>query len=144
MTITQLNCREIFNNFIYFRRGYLYEQVKKNKWRGIPLSNNFDGLVHCVGLTELFVRRYDESHVMPNITFHQKAKSLIVVGSHADRRRIQHAAREAGLQVVYVDPEGYRESDGFTDYPLESPQDNDFLFRCSASEFIERIRNILV
>jgi hypothetical protein len=110
---------------------------------GPVITNNFDGLVHCVGLTELFVRRYDESHAVPNITFHQKAKSLIVVGSHADRRRIQHAAREAGLQVVYVDPEGYRESDGFTEYLLESPQDNDFLFRCSASEFIERIKNIL-
>jgi hypothetical protein len=110
---------------------------------GPVITNNFDGLAHRVGLSELFVRRYDGTHIIPDIEFHPKAKSLIVIGSHADRRRIQHAAREAHLQVVYVDPEGYREAENFVSYPLESVQNQDFLFRVTASEFASKIKDLI-
>jgi len=111
---------------------------------GPVITNNFDGLSSRVGLNELYVRRYEESHVIPKIDFHPQAKSLFVIGSHADRRRIQHAAREKGLLVVYVDPEGYCVGDQFKSYPLESPQDNDILFRVTANEFADKIREIIL
>lgn len=111
---------------------------------GPIITNNFDGLVCRLGLQELYVRRYDESHIIPDVEFHPAAKSLIVVGSHADRRRIQHAAREKGLPVAYIDPEGYQERGGFRPYLLESPQDNDFLFRTSAIDAMDRIVSIVL
>lgn len=92
----------------------------------------------------MYVRRYDETHVIPKIDFHPQAKSLFVIGSHADRRRIQHAARERGLLIVYVDPEGYRIGDQFNNYPLESPRDEDILFRVTADEFANKIREIIL
>lgn len=66
-------------------------------------------------------------------------KSLIVVGSHADRRRIQAAARQKGLQVIYIDPEGYFEKDNFIEYKLESPQDEDIIYRKGASQAFKDI-----
>lgn len=111
---------------------------------GPIITNNFDGLVSRVGLKELFVRRYEETHIIPKIKFHPQAKSLFVVGSHADRRRIQHAARNKGLKIVYVDPEGYLSSGKFIEYPLESPQDCDFLFRVTANEFAKRIYELIL
>lgn len=111
---------------------------------GPIITNNFDGLSSRVGLSEMYVRRYDETHVIPKIDFHPQAKSLFVIGSHADRRRIQHAARERGLLIVYVDPEGYRIGDQFNNYPLESPRNEDILFRVTADEFANKIREIIL
>lgn len=110
---------------------------------GPIITNNFDGLVSRIGLQEMYVRRYDESHIVPKIKFHPKAKSLIVIGSHADRRRIQCAARRAGLKVIYVNPEGYFEADKFISSPIEAAQDEDFLFRITADEFAKRIKDVL-
>lgn len=114
-------------------RGYLVGPV---------ITNNFDGLTSRAGLEELFVRRYEESHIVPEIEFHPDAKSLIVVGSHADRRKIQHRARAAGLRVVYVDPEGYTTNNNFIPYPLESAQDGDYLFQVTAEKFSSKIKEI--
>ena len=105
---------------------------------GDVITNNFDGLASLVGLPERYVRRYEETQITPKIEFHPDARSLLVVGSHADRRRVQHSARQQGLKVIYVDPEGYVFPDGsFTSYPLESPQDCDYLIKMTAAEFTD-------
>ncbi|MDQ5981254.1 MAG: hypothetical protein QG570_1, partial [Patescibacteria group bacterium] len=103
---------------------------------GNVITNNFDGLCNLVGLGETYVRRYDEVHINPKINFHPNAKMLLVVGAHADRRRIQKSAREKGLKVMYVDPEGFYAKDGkFVSYPTEAPQDTDLVFKGTAAEF---------
>lgn len=94
---------------------------------GPIMTNNFDGLAHRAGLTERFLRRYDET--IPPIDFDERARSLLVIGSHADRRRVQARARDRGLQVVFLDTEGYFVRDRFVGYPLEGPQDRDVLCR---------------
>lgn len=98
---------------------------------GPIMTNNFDGLVHRSGLPEHFLRRYDEA--IPDVKFHPAAKGLLVIGSHADRRRVQARARDIGLRIVYLDPEGYRVAGRFIRYPLESPRAEDFLCRNTAT-----------
>ncbi|HSX30278.1 MAG TPA: hypothetical protein VLE73_07005 [Candidatus Saccharimonadales bacterium] len=111
---------------------------------GPVITNNFDGFCSRIGLQELFVRRYDESHIVPDITFHPKARSLLVVGSHADRRRVQQAAKLQGLKVIYVDPESYVNHDGDTiPYPLEKIEADDLLVRMSSSDFARQLRATL-
>lgn len=74
-----------------------------------------------IDLKEKYVRRFEEFQIVPEIEFHPDARSLLVVGAHADRRRVEKQAREKGLQVIYVDPEGYLNPSGATiPYPLES------------------------
>lgn len=99
---------------------------------GSVLTNNFDGLAHRAGLPECFLRRYDQ-HV-PSVDFDSRAQALLVIGSHADRRRVQSRARARGLKVVFLDLEGYEVSGRFIPYPLEGPKDDDFLCRRSASD----------
>ena len=100
------------------------------------ITNNFDGLTSLYGFKEMYIRKYAETHITPKIEFNPKARGFLVVGSHADRRRIQHSAREQGLQIIYVDPEGYYSKGGrFTKYPLESVQDEDILISMCAEEF---------
>lgn len=105
------------------KAGYLLTPV---------FTNNFDGLTHRVGLTERFLRRYDET--VPHVDFSPAAKALLVVGSHADRRRVQARARQRGLQVVFLDTEGYTVGSRFIAYPLEGPRSADILCRKSATE----------
>lgn len=102
---------------------------------GDVLTNNFDALAARIGLSERFLRRYEETHFLPEPALDPRARSLIVVGSHADRRRIQAAARASGRQILYVDPEGYDPAVGVAAYPLESPQDQDYLLRLTARQF---------
>ncbi|MEK7586136.1 MAG: hypothetical protein AAB477_02830 [Patescibacteria group bacterium] len=105
---------------------------------GDVITNNFDGLPSLVGLTEKYVRQYEEVKIIPHIDFHPQTKSLFVIGTHADRRRIQRSAREHGLKVIYIDPEGYYENGTFRSYPLESPQDTDILVKMTATEFAKK------
>jgi hypothetical protein len=98
-------------------------------------NNNFDGLSKTLDINELCLRKYDSLGKYPDYSFSSKAKSLIVIGSHADRRGCQQAARRAGLQIIYIDPEGYLSEDGnFISYPLESPQDNDLIVNLKADD----------
>ncbi len=100
---------------------------------GPVVTNNFDGLLERCGVPEQYVRRYDE--IIPPVRFDPRAKALLVVGSHADRRRVQHRARQRGLRVVFCDPEGFRDEAGkFIPYPLEGPQDEDLLCRRGATQ----------
>ncbi|MCP1161336.1 hypothetical protein [Bacillus infantis] len=110
---------------------------------GDIITNNFDGLIEKVGLPEKYVRRYDEANIIPKIDFHQKAKSLLVIGSHADRRKIQSAARLKGLKVIYLDPEGYSTPEGFIDYPLESLKKEDLYLKEGATESLIKISEAL-
>lgn len=104
------------------------------------ISNNFDGLPSFLGLKEKYVRQYKESKIIPKINFNSKAKSFIVIGSHADRRRTQESARKAGLKVVYIDPEKFSNDHP---YPLESPQDEDILINMTAQQFADALQKIL-
>jgi len=108
---------------------------------GPVITNNFDGLISRAGLSETFIGDYDFYHP-PTIEFHPDAKSLIVVGAHADRRRILSQARKEGLQVIYVNPEGYHHHDGsFTSYPLEGPKTCDIVIRMTANQFAQQLEN---
>ena len=71
---------------------------------------------------------------MPELQFDPKAKSLMVIGCHADRRGIERRARERGLKIIYVDPEGWWVDGKFFNYPLESPQSTDIVFKKTAHE----------
>jgi len=104
---------------------------------GPVMTNNFDGLLQRVGLDELYLRRYDQD--IPPVEFDPRARGLLVIGSHADRRRVQRRARERGLKVFFVDPEGFWDGDSFIPYPLEGIRREDFLCRQRASEAIPEL-----
>jgi hypothetical protein len=108
---------------------------------GPIMTNNFDGLAHRVGLSEHFLRRYDE--VIPAVEFRPDARSLLVIGSHADRRRVQARARARGLKIVYLDPEGYQIDGRFIGYPLEGPRDGDSVCRKTATEGLAGLCSML-
>ena len=104
---------------------------------GPVITNNVDGLAHRVGLPEVYVRRYDEQ--VPQVPFLPEAKSLLVIGSHADRRRVQARARSRGLKVFFVDPEGFWEDGSFVPYPLEGARDEDVLCGRIASDAMSHL-----
>ena len=106
---------------------------------GPILTNNFDGLHLRLGIPEIFIRTYDEVEVLPDLQFDQKAKSLLVIGCHADRRGIERRARERALKIIYIDPEGWWVDGNFVDYPLESPQNADFIYRAGANEAFKKL-----
>lgn len=116
----------------------------KNLIVGPIITNNFDGLPLKLGLEENYVRRYEEQHIIPEINFHPEAKSLIVIGSHADRRKIHAAARNSGKKLLYIDPEGYFINDIFKEYQLEDPQDGDIIFKETSVNAFDKILEKLV
>lgn len=119
-----------------------FKLLSQHKYLVEPImTNNFDGLAHRAGLSELFLRRYDET--IPAVSFQKEAQSLLVIGSHADRRRVQARARSQGLQVVFLDPEGYYIDNEFIAYPLEGPQDQDFICQQPATKGLTSLCEIL-
>jgi len=131
-TYMQKKCLEASPTPFYFKIKSL---IDAGKIIGPVFNNNFDGLIKSIGAEEICLRKWDEKGIYPKYTFNKSAKTLIVIGSHADRRECQKNAREAGLKIVYIDPEGYQTKDGFNHYHLESPQDEDFVVNASAAEF---------
>lgn len=109
---------------------------------GDVITNSIDGLCHEAGLPEQNVRRYERSLLVPDMQFDPRAKSLLVVGSHADRRLTRKAARRSGLQVIYVDPEGYEENGEFIAAPMEAPKDEDIHYRMTAQTFADEWHRI--
>ncbi|GGS38139.1 hypothetical protein Snoj_27950 [Streptomyces nojiriensis] len=106
------------------------------------ITNNFDALGARAGFREEFMRRYDQR--IPPVTLHPEAKALVVIGLHADRRQVARRAREAGLKVFIVDPEGFPRPDGtWFDYPLEGPQDGDVVVRQTAATAIGELERLL-
>ena len=103
---------------------------------GPIITNNYDGLTSILGIQEKYIRKFDDDNLIPQVDFHPLAKSLLVVGVHADRRCVQRAARSRGLKVIFVDPENYIDDDGaFFEYPIEAPTDEDIVLRMTASDF---------
>ncbi len=124
---------------------YILKLMYKNKLLVGPIiTNNFDGIPSQLGIKEEYIRRYDETHIIPDVNFHPNAKSLIVVGSHADRRKVQAAARKKSLKVIYIDLEGYFNESKFIPYQLESPKNEDLLYRESATNAFTKILDILI
>lgn len=109
---------------------------------GPVITNNFDVLAARAGLPECYMRRYDQA--VPPVELIDGAKALLVIGSHADRRKVQARARERGMKIVHLDPEGFWNGDGrFVPYPLEGPQDDDFVCRKAASDALPELVNLL-
>lgn len=115
---------------------------------GPVITNNFDCLCADMGLEETSLRRYDTDPYYPSgklgsavsIDFDCRARSLIVVGVHADRRLAQLRARERGLTIVYVDPEQYVSPEGRTiPYPVEAPQNGDRFVQMRAGDAFPRV-----
>ena len=114
-----------------------YEVISDLTERGLivgpVITNNFDCLCSDRGLPEISLRNYDWGPYYPRIDYDPRAKSLLVVGVHADRRLVQMRAREKGLKVIFVDPERYVGPDGrIIDYPVEAPQTDDYFVRSTA------------
>ena len=113
----------------------------KNQILDPVFTNNFDGVPLLLGIDEYYLRRYETENLKPNVKFNPLAKSLISIGSHADRRRIQQAAREQGLKVIHIDPEGYYKDNTFHSYPLEAIMDGDLIYRADSSKAFTEIYN---
>lgn len=117
-----------------------YKLIQNWATRGLVIqpviNNNFDGLLPLLGIAEKFIRRFEMPSYIPNIRYDTRARGLLVIGNHADRRRVVEGARRQGLQIIFVDPEGYRLSTGeFQPYPIEDIQSEDILLRMTATEF---------
>lgn len=124
-------------NEFYLTLARLYQ---KGLAVGDIITNNFDGLTSLVGLPERYVRKYEDSDIVPEVDFDPRAKSLVVVGSHADRRYVQKAARAKGLQIIFVDPEIYVDyQNNIINYPIENIEDGDILLHKSCVQFAEEL-----
>ena len=108
---------------------------------GPVITNNFDVLTARAGLEECFVRRYDQR--IPEVPLLPEAKSLLVVGNHADRRAVQARARNRGMKIFFLDPEGFVLNDRFEPYPLESAQTGDILCHKEATPGLTELARIL-
>jgi len=105
---------------------------------GPIITNNFDCQCADLGLPEISLRRYDWGPYYPHIGHDPRARSLLVIGVHADRRLVQMRARERGLRVLFVDPEAYVGPDGKAiRYPVEAPQRDDLFVRATAHDAFE-------
>lgn len=123
---------------------FIKEMFEQGFFVGDILSNNFDMLCERVGLKENLLRTTIPEKFFPKIEFHKDAKSLICIGSHADRKNVQLQARLKGLKVIHLDPEGYYLSDHtFKEYPLESPKDEDIVYKTTAKEGLSQLLHSL-
>lgn len=126
-----------------FYRGLL-DLHRRGFFVGPIITNNFDCQCADLGLPEFSLRRYDWGPYYPEINYDRRAKSLLVVGVHADRRLVQMRARERGLKVLFIDPEMYVAPDGTRiAYPVEAPQDGDLFVRATAEEGMTRLHRAL-
>ncbi|MGE5456609.1 MAG: hypothetical protein ACM3O4_05885 [Ignavibacteriales bacterium] len=108
---------------------------QKELFIGRLLNNNFDRLPSRIGIEEKILRIYNIETYFPTIEFDERAKSLICIGTHADRRRVQKQAREKGLKIIYVDCEGFYNNGQFENYLIEGAQENDLILKITATEF---------
>ncbi|MCW5978017.1 MAG: hypothetical protein KIT09_08055 [Bryobacteraceae bacterium] len=125
----------------------------RRRWFVGPfITNNFDCLCAEAGVDEMSLRRYDtepyftcmKDSLLRQIEFDPRAKSLLVIGVHADRRLAQIRARELGLRVIFIDPERYIAPDGSAiPYPVEAPQNQDLFVRLPAGEAMARLHAAL-
>lgn len=121
-----------------------YQAIGELRERGLlvgpVITNNFDCQCADLGFPEVSLRNYDSGPYYPKIPYDPRARSLLVVGVHADRRLVQMRAREHGLKVIFIDPEEYVAPDGSRiPYPVEAPQDDDLFVRKPASDALTRL-----
>jgi hypothetical protein len=127
----------------FYRR--LVELWQRGFLVGPIITNNFDCQCADLGLPEISLRRYDSGPYYPDLELDPRARSLLVIGVHADRRLVQMRARERGLRVLFIDPEAYVAPDGAEiPYPVEAPQRDDLFVRATAHDGFERLHRALV
>lgn len=134
---------QIIKSCIKAKPTKFHKSIKKLYNKGLLVgelfNNNFDHLSSIIGIKEKSLRVYKIDNYFPKVNFDKNSKSLIVIGSHADRRGIQRQAREVGLKIIYVDPEGFYTKDGFEEYPIEGARDNDIILKMSSISFANQI-----
>lgn len=106
-------------------------------------NNNFDRLCKRIGINENILRVYNIKNYFPKVIFDKDVKALLCIGTHADRRLIQRQARNQGLKIIYVDPEGFNTDNEFFKYEIEGAKDEDYILKMTASEFSQVLENIL-
>ena len=106
-------------------------------------NNNFDRLCKRIDINENILRVYNIENYFPKVTFDKDIKALLCIGTHADRRFIQRQARNQGLKIIYVDPEGFNTDNKFFKYEIEGAKDEDYILKMTASEFSQVLENIL-
>lgn len=106
-------------------------------------NNNFDRLCKRIGINENILRVYNIENYFPKVIFDKDIKALLCIGTHADRRFIQRQARNQGLKIIYVDPEGFNTDNEFFKYEIEGAKDEDYILKMTASEFSQVLENII-
>ncbi len=106
-------------------------------------NNNFDRLCKRIGINENILRVYKIENYFPKVIFDKDVKALLCIGTHADRRLIQRQARNQGLKIIYVDPEGFNTDNEFFKYEIEGAKDEDYILKMTASEFSQVLENII-
>jgi hypothetical protein len=126
----------------FYRR--LLDLWRRGLLVGPVITNNFDCQCADLGLPEISLRRYDWGPYYPQIDHDPRARSLLVIGVHADRRLVQMRARARGLRVLFIDPEAYVGPDGRAiPYPVEAPQRDDLFVRATAHHAFEDLHREL-
>ncbi|RKE02878.1 hypothetical protein [Streptomyces sp. TLI_171] len=104
-------------------------------------THNFDRLFARAGIPEAFMRRYDQR--TPHMHYPAGARSLLVIGLHADRRAVQARARKLGLKVFYLDTEGVTENGIHKEYLIEGAREGDVIVRSEAITALRRLAELL-
>lgn len=123
---TPLKCIRARHTQGYLDFKKLYD---KGLFKGIVYNNNFDRLVKRLDIPEQIIRTYSFDTLIPTVKFDKDVKSLICIGCHADRRKVQKQAREQNLKIIFIDPEGFYTEDGFDKYLIEGPQNDDIIYK---------------
>lgn len=106
-------------------------------------NNNFDRLCKRIGINENILRVYNIENYFPKVIFDKDVKALLCIGTHDDRRLIQKQAKNQGLKIIYVDPEGFNTDNEFFKYEIEGAKDEDYILKMTASEFSQVLENII-
>ena len=119
--------------------GKLY---KKGYFKGIVFNNNFDRIVNRMDIPEKILRIYDINDYIASCDFDPDVKSLVCMGCHADRRQVQRQARQRGLKIIFIDPEGFYTKDGFEPYLIEGPRDGDLILKMTFEEAMKKLEKL--
>ena len=116
---------------------------KKGYFKGIVFNNNFDRIVKRMDIPEKILRIYDINQYIADVSFEDDVKSLICMGCHADRRQVERQARAKGLKIIFIDPEGYETKDGFEQYLVEGPKDDDIIVNLTFEQAMKDLKKVL-